>query len=71
MTRIDAYGNIDELNSFIGHIHDQDINKNQKIPCFCSETTIKFSSIISFDGRKNPLNYLNYQLKTYKKLKMK
>ena len=28
--KIEAYGNIDELNSFIGHLHDQDINKNHK-----------------------------------------
>ena len=28
--RIEAYGNIDELNAFIGHIYDQKINKNHK-----------------------------------------
>ena len=41
-SKIEAYGNIDELNSFIGHLHDQDIDKNHKeFPCVCSETTIK------------------------------
>ena len=28
--KIEAYGNIDELNSFIGHIHDQNINKDSQ-----------------------------------------
>ena len=29
--KIEAYGNVDELNSFIGHIHDQEINTNHKL----------------------------------------
>ena len=28
--RIEAYGNVDELNAFIGHIHDQKIRESHK-----------------------------------------
>ena len=29
--RLEAYGTVDELNAFIGHIHDQEISKNHKV----------------------------------------
>ena len=29
-SKIDAYGDIDELNAFIGHIYDQNINERHK-----------------------------------------
>ena len=28
--RLEAYGTVDELNAYIGHIHDQEINKTHK-----------------------------------------
>ena len=28
--RLEAYGTVDELNAFIGHLHDHDINENHK-----------------------------------------
>ena len=59
--KLRGYGNIDELNSFIGHLHDQDIDKNHKeFLVFVQKQLLNLGSIISFDGTKNPLNYLNY-----------
>jgi cob(I)alamin adenosyltransferase len=51
--KIDAYGNIDELNSFIGHIHDQKIDKDHKeFLIFIQIQLLNLGSIISFDGNK-------------------
>ena len=55
-SKIEAYGNIDELNSFIGHIHDQDINKNhKKFLVFIQKQLLNLGSIISFDGTKESI----------------
>ena len=52
-TKIEAYGNIDELNSYIGHIHDQKIKENHKqFLCFIQVQLLNLGSIISFDGTK-------------------
>lgn len=54
--KIEAYGNIDELNSYIGHIHDQNINKNHKdFLVFIQIQLLNLGSIVSFDGRKQSL----------------
>ena len=51
--KIEAYGNIDELNSFIGHLHDQNINKNhKKFLIFIQIQLLNLGSIVSFDGKK-------------------
>ncbi len=51
--KIEAYGNIDELNSFIGNIHDQEININHKeFLVFIQIQLLNLGSIISFDGSK-------------------
>ena len=51
--KIEAYGNIDELNSFIGHLHDQDINKNHKeFLIFIQIQLLNLGSIVSFDRKK-------------------
>jgi cob(I)alamin adenosyltransferase len=51
--KIEAYGNIDELNSFIGHIYDQKINKDHKeFLIFIQIQLLNLGSIISFDGNK-------------------
>ena len=51
--KIEAYGNVDELNSFIGHIHDQEINTNHKeFLVFIQIQLLNLGSIISFDGSK-------------------
>ena len=55
-SKIEAYGNIDELNSFIGHLHDQDINKNHKeFLIFIQKQLLNLGSIISFDGTKKSI----------------
>ena len=52
-SKIEAYGNIDELNSFIGYIHDQDIDNNHKeFLVFIQKQLLNLGSIISFDGSK-------------------
>ena len=54
--RIEAYGNIDELNAFIGHIYDQKINKNHKeFLFFIQNQLLNLGSIISFDGKKDKI----------------
>ena len=51
--KIEAYGNIDELNSFIGHLHDQNIDKNhKKFLIFIQIQLLNLGSIVSFDGKK-------------------
>ena len=55
-SKIEAYGNIDELNSFIGHIHDQDIDKSHKeFLVFVQRQLLNLGSIISFDGTKKSI----------------
>jgi len=54
--KIEAYGNIDELNSYIGNIHDQDIKKNHKeFLIFIQIQLLNLGSIISFDGEKKKI----------------
>ncbi len=54
--KIESYGNIDELNSFIGHLHDQDIDKNhKKFLTFIQIQLLNLGSIVSFDGEKKNL----------------
>ena len=51
--KIEAYGNIDELNSFIGHLHDQNIDKNhKKFLIYVQIQLLNLGSIVSFDGNK-------------------
>ena len=57
--RINAYGNIDELNAFIGNIHDQDIHKNhKKFLIFIQNQLFNLGSIIAFDGKKKNLKLI-------------
>ena len=52
-SKIEAYGNIDELNSFIGNIHDQEIDVSHKdFLIFVQVQLLNLGSIISFDGEK-------------------
>ena len=51
--KIEAYGNIDELNSFIGYLHDQNIDKNHKeFLIYIQIQLLNLGSIVSFDGKK-------------------
>jgi len=55
--RLEAYGTVDELNAFIGHIHDQKINKNHKeILLIIQNQLFNLGSILSFDGKKSQIN---------------
>lgn len=54
--RLDSYGSIDELNSFIGNIYDQKIRAFHKEILFNIQNQLfNLGSIISFDGRKNKI----------------
>ena len=54
--RVIAYGNIDELNAFIGHISDQKIKKEHKdFLTFIQVQLLNLGSIIAFDGNKNSI----------------
>ena len=49
--RVNVYGDIDELNAFIGNIHDQNINKKHKeFLIFIQIYLLNLGSIIAFDG---------------------
>lgn len=53
-SKIDAYGDIDELNAFIGHIYDQNINeRHKKFLFFIQNQLFNLGSIVSNDGSKN------------------
>ena len=54
--RIEAYGNVDELNAFIGHIHDQKIRESHKeMLLFIQNKLFCIGSMISFDGSKEKI----------------
>ena len=51
--RVVAYGSIDELNAFIGHIYDQDISiEHKKFLKFIQIQLLNLGSIIASDGEK-------------------
>ena len=66
--RIDAYGSIDELNSFIGHIHDQKISDDKKFLIFVQIQLLNLGSIISFDGRKKDIKLPQVSIKDTQKI---
>ena len=54
--RLEAYGTVDELNAYIGHIHDQEINKNHKaILLKIQNQLFNLGSLLSFDGKKSKI----------------
>lgn len=54
--RLEAYGTVDELNAFIGHLHDQDINENHKKVLLAIQNQLfNLGSILSFDGKKSKI----------------
>ena len=55
--RLEAYGTVDELNAFIGHVHDQKINQKHKtILLKIQNQLFNLGSILSFDGKKSQIN---------------
>ena len=58
--KLECYGTIDELNSFIGNIYDQEINTAHKEILFKIQNQLfNLGSIISFDGEKNKIKLPN------------
>ena len=54
--RLEAYGTVDELNAYIGHIHDQEISKNHKpILIKIQNQLFNLGCLLSFDGKKSQL----------------
>ena len=55
--RLEVYGTVDELNAFIGHIHDQEISENHKVILLKIQNQLfNLGSILSFDGKKSQVN---------------
>ena len=60
---------IDELNSFIGHIHDQKISDDtKKFLIFVQIQLLNLGSIISFDGRKKDIKLPQVSIKDTQKI---
>ena len=62
--RLECYGTIDELNSFVGNIYDQDINKVHKDNLYRIQNQLfNLGSCISYDGTKKNLELPNIKEK--------
>ena len=58
--RLECYGNIDELNAFIGNIYDQQLSKQHKSILLAIQNQLfNLGSIISFDGKKQKMDLPN------------
>ncbi len=58
--KLECYGTIDELNSFIGNIYDQEISIfHKKILFKIQNQLFNLGSIISFDGEKDKIKLPN------------
>ena len=67
--KLECYGTIDELNSFIGNIYDQEINTSHKEILFKIQNQLfNLGSIISFDGEKDKIRLPNITTQNIKML---
>jgi len=67
--KLECYGTIDELNSFIGNIYDQEINTAHKEILFKIQNQLfNLGSIISFDGGKDKIRLPNITTQNIKML---
>tara|TARA_B100001758_G_scaffold247507_1_gene265623 strand:+ start:21634 stop:22179 length:546 start_codon:yes stop_codon:yes gene_type:complete len=67
--RLECYGTIDELNSFIGNIYDDKINHTHKsILKNIQNQLFNLGSIISFDGKKENIQLKNITHKDVERL---
>ena len=58
--KLECYGTIDELNSFIGNIYDQDLKEFHKaILLNIQNQLFNLGSVISFDGKKDKVKLPN------------
>lgn len=54
--RLEAYGTVDELNAYIGHIYDQEISETHKpILIKIQNQLFNLGCLLSFDGKKSQL----------------
>ena len=69
--KLECYGAIDELNSFIGNIYDQEISAFQKELLFNIQNHLfNLGSIISFDGEKDKIQLPNITDQNIKMMEM-
>ncbi len=67
--KLECYGTIDELNSFIGNIYDQEISIFHKEILFKIQNQLfNLGSIISFDGEKDKIKLPNITTQNIKML---
>ena len=54
--RLECYGSIDELNAFIGNLHDQNIkSSHKKMLLSIQHQLFNLSSVIAFDGKREEM----------------
>jgi len=69
--KLECYGAIDELNSFVGNIYDQEISAFQKELLFNIQNQLfNLGSIISFDGKKDKIQLPNITAQNIKMMEM-
>jgi len=67
--KLECYGTIDELNSFIGNIYDQDLKEFHKaILLNIQNQLFNLGSVISFDGKKDKIKLPNITAKNIEML---
>ena len=67
--KLECYGTIDELNSFIGNIYDQDLKEFHKESLLNIQNQLfNLGSVISFDGKKDKINLPNIKAKNIEML---
>jgi cob(I)alamin adenosyltransferase len=67
--KLECYGTIDELNSFIGNIYDQDLKEfHKEILLNIQNQLFNLGSVISFDGKKDKIKLPNITAKNIKML---
>jgi cob(I)alamin adenosyltransferase len=67
--KLECYGTIDELNSFIGNVYDQELNSfHKEILLKIQNQLFNLGSIISFDGEKNKIKLPNIKIENIKML---
>ena len=67
--KLECYGTIDELNSFIGNICDQDLKElHKEILLNIQNQLFNLGSVISFDGKKDKIKLPNITAKNIEML---
>jgi len=67
--KLECYGTIDELNSFIGNIYDQDLKEfHKEILLKIQNQLFNLGSVISFDGKKDKIKLPNITKKNIEML---